>query len=185
MRLLASGALPHRPRRRPCAQAASDRLNAWRRMQGLQSDIVIEEASFADDLEDVALHAAGLRDDWKTVCGRVPAPMLVYLHRGHQPDPRSPILQHLLRTIDHRGPVHALRVETRRALHDALDLARGLAAQAGLALVLSDPTERLATRAPNRAPLRFLLLGDARLAEHHIPASPHPSVPDFIIQESP
>ncbi|MEP4199231.1 MAG: hypothetical protein ABJL99_26695 [Aliishimia sp.] len=163
--LFASGILPYPSFQRVFTHAASHCLQAWRTLGGLQSKDEIYENGFVNDRGDMSLHADGLRDDWQTVRNFDQNLTLVYLHRGQQSDAQSPVLQHLLHAIDHTGPVYALRVESRRALKDALDLAKSLATQSGLVVVLSDPTDRLVTQPSRRRSLRFLVLGNRSTAQ--------------------
>jgi hypothetical protein len=156
--ILAKGALPHRPMVRQLDNAS--KLECWRDVHGLGHHMPVTSCGFEDETGQRKLHSKELQRDWNTLCDRVETPMLVYLHRGHQPDTRCPILQDLLQILDHRGGTHALRVENRHALHDALDLSRGLALRFGLVLVLNDPTQRLCTCNPSPAPLRYMLLAN-------------------------
>jgi hypothetical protein len=160
--LLAKGVLPHRPQMHNLEDQSH--LDCWRNAHGVDTGRVVTGCSFDDGTGQTTLHSTGLQRDWTALCGQVETPMLVYLHRGHQPDTRCPILQDLLQTLDHRGGVHALRVEDRRALHDALDLSRALAVRFGLVLVLNDPTRRLCTESPMPAPLRYMLLANEHRA---------------------
>ena len=175
VRLLASGTLALAPLRRPLVQKSCKRIGAWRRLNGLCESTELEQAGFVDG-RSISLHSGQLREHWRKVLTLSETPILIYLHRGHQPDTRSPILQYLLNMIDHRGPVHALRVESNAALRDAFDVSRGLATQLGLVLVLSDPTERIAAKSRTSAPLRYLLLGDVgRL--HGVPDAARTNTP--------
>ncbi|MEP3300224.1 MAG: hypothetical protein ABJO27_27690, partial [Pseudoruegeria sp.] len=111
VRLLAKGALPHRPQMQNLEDHSD--LDCWRNAHGVDTDRTVTSCSFDDGTGQTTLHPTELQRDWKSLCGQVETPMLVYLHRGHQPDTRCPILQDLLQTLDHRGGVHALRVEDR------------------------------------------------------------------------
>jgi len=178
VQLLAAGTLPDRPSIRPVlfpcdspgasAEAGQrpdlsrhQRLHAWQRLQHApaQSRPAMHLFDGVGAGAAQELHARRLRDDWQQLCAAADTPLLVYLHCGHQPDTRSPVLQHLLQTLDHHGPVHALRVECRNSLRDAMALARALTARSSLSLVLRDPTERLSTRPEPGRPLRYALLG--------------------------
>jgi len=176
VRLLASGTLPDRASARPILYSCDtgedsaarehpfdpclqQRLDAWKRLQSSTDPTppAMHLFSNADAVPD--LHSQRLREDWRRLCAETDTPLLVYLHCGHQPDTRSPILQYLLQTLDHHGPVHALRVECRKSLQDAMALARAMTANSSLSLVLRDPTERLTPRPRHTRPLRYALLG--------------------------
>ena len=171
VQLLAAGSLPDRPNPRPLlfscdapeAQGADPcrpaRLEAWHRLQNTRGQTAAVTYMFQGEGQSAELHAQRLRHDWQRLCAEADTPLLVYLHCGHQPDTRSPILQHLLQTLDHHGPVHALRVECRRSLSHGTSLARAVTARSQLSLVLRDPTERLSTRPEHSRPLRYALLG--------------------------
>ncbi|MBD3787207.1 MAG: hypothetical protein IE922_09580 [Sphingomonadales bacterium] len=129
------------------------------------------------------LHPAQLAQDWAILCARTAAqrPALLYLHRGQQPDTRCPILQDLLAVLDHRGAVHALRVETPAARRDALAIARALTPRHGLLLVLHDPTQRLCLAPRAMAPLRFLLLATQTQARRLQATAPHGAAPSHAL----
>lgn len=183
VRLLAAGSLPDRPNPRPLLFSCDTpetsetpgaervdpcrpaRLEAWQRLQATRGQSAALTYMFQGDGPAGALHAQRLRQDWQRLCAEADIPLLVYLHCGHQPDTRSPILQHLLQTLDHHGPVHALRVECRKSLSDAMVLARALTARSRLSLVLRDPTQRLSPRPAQSRPLRYALLGTRDRAE--------------------
>ncbi|WP_293577445.1 hypothetical protein [Phaeobacter sp.] len=187
VQLLASGALPDRPNPRPLLFSCdmsdapvddpcrSARLEAWHRLQTKRDQIAAVTHLFQGEGPLAELHAQRLRHDWQRLCAEADTPLLIYLHCGHQPDTRSPILQHLLHTLGHQGPVHALRVECRKSLRDAWILARALTVRSELSLVLRDPTERLSTRSEVCRPLRYALLGTrdraAALAARQMPHS--------------
>ncbi|NIZ12591.1 hypothetical protein [Phaeobacter sp. HF9A] len=156
--VLATGALPFRAEPRHCTESGP-RTHAWRAFHDVAPECPLQVALFRNGSE-TALHPADLESHWRQLRALGEEPLLVYLHRGHQEDTRNPILAPLLARIAYRGPVHALRVESRRALRDALDFARVLAQGAQRVLVLNDPTHRLFSgETPSRAPLRYLLLG--------------------------
>lgn len=174
IRLLASGLVSDRPCARPVhAEAnapARARITAWRRMQDVADDAPLVELWFPDETGCNSLHSDRLRRGWPALCaGGIP--VLVYLHRGHQPDTRCPVLQNLLQALDHAGPVYALRVETRAALRDAMAMARALTARNGRCVVLRDPTERLTARPERNLPLRYALLGISDPASHSAPTA--------------
>ncbi len=188
VQLLAAGSLPDRPSARPllfscdAADAAPAdpcrpaRLEAWHRLHSAATGPTGAVAHlFQGAGSGPDLHAQRLREDWQRLCSETDTPLLVYLHCGHQPDTRSPVLQHLLQTLDHHGAVHALRVECRRSLRDAMVLARALTANSSLSLVLRDPTERLSMRPERSRPLRFALLATrdraSAFAARHAPMS--------------
>ncbi|MGL6209457.1 MAG: hypothetical protein ACRC14_06470 [Paracoccaceae bacterium] len=76
---------------------------------------------------------------------------LIYLHCGLHPDPRTPLLPHLLAELGHRGAVHALRVDTPVALNDAMAFAQAMVRRFRRVVVLLDRTERRsATSADNQ-----------------------------------
>lgn len=191
VRLLAAGTLPDRPMSRPVVPpgdgSGAGRLINWRRLQAVSERTPIAIQHFDEDAPPPTgpqrnLHASRLRDHWTHLCQAVDAPMLVYLHRGHQTETHSPILQHLLQLLDYRGPVHALRVETRDDFRDAMVMARALAAKSNLALVLRDPTERLTTRSSPQRRMRFALLGTEAPSPEiaPVPVRPDPSVSFFL-----
>lgn len=71
------------------------------------------------------------------------APAILYLHRGHQVDTRSPVLQNLLNLLKVNRNVFSLRVENATSRHDALTLASALLQRYNHLLVLDDEVERV------------------------------------------
>ena len=175
IRLLATGTVPDRPTARPVHAHASApcrrRVTAWRRMQDIADETPLAELWFSDKSGRGVLHSDRLRQHWPALCAGE-TPVLVYLHRGHQPDTRCPVLQNLLQALDHTGPVYALRVESGAALHDAMTMARALTVENGLSVVLRDPTERLTAHPERSLPLRYALLGNSDFAPRPAPAPP-------------
>jgi hypothetical protein len=68
---------------------------------------------------------------------------LLYLHRGHSVESKTPILQKLLYLLDHRGPVHALRSQTSEIAAADLAFAAAILVTHRYCLLIHDPNERL------------------------------------------
>jgi len=172
--VLRRGSLPLVPRSTPIDNMTQIKVAPWRTLHGVPETSTLYETLF-DGVDDAGgmPHSIGLRDHLQALCGAT-QPILLYLHRGHSKDTHSPILQHLLRLLDHRSHVHALRVETRKARRDAMVLARSLTRKNQPVLVLSDPTERLAAHPVAIARIRYVLLSAAEPATMHAPSSFQP-----------
>lgn len=86
---------------------------------------------------------------------------MLFLHARNHEDPRMPLLQHHLNALDHRGAVHALRVETERALTDAMVVLRALLRRADRLLVVQDGLDLPLASFSGNAPGSYLLLAPA------------------------
>ncbi|WP_372394620.1 hypothetical protein ABMY26_01030 [Azospirillum sp. HJ39] len=171
-RLLAQGRIHAVTRRLPVGGTACSELEGRSRRLGMPSAKRLYRTVF-DDAGPSGLFSAELVRLWEKACrmagGRTP--YLLYLHRGQHHDPRLPLLPELLDLLGHRGPVHALRVESRPALSDALAFARAMASRTDAMLLLHDPTRRLAAVNTPDGPLRYLIL-----ARGNAPAKAQPSL---------
>lgn len=120
-------------------------IQPWRRFVGQTGSHqpVKRLTCFWDGKEH--LHAPELVSLWTKLRSEHDADdcTLLYLHRGHQIDTKTPLLQHLLNLLDHKGAVFALRVESEADHEDAQAFAQALASDHGAVLVLHDPTDRL------------------------------------------
>jgi hypothetical protein len=119
-------------------------LNIWRHILQVPETAAIQTVIFdADGKHDRSL-AELLHRVRASLCDEAPA--ILYLHRGHQLDTRSPVLQSLLNLLEIERNVFSLRVEDAAALHDALTLASGLLHRHERVLVLHDEIERVSMR---------------------------------------
>lgn len=92
---------------------------------------------------------------------------LVYLHCRYHSDPRTPVLQHVLNRLNHRGPVHALRVDSSAALSDAVTFVRAMLRRTQTILLLHDAIDRLDQGTENDGVHRYLFLASRNGAPRH------------------
>jgi hypothetical protein len=132
------------PRWRDLTQSEWNQLHAWRACFGAEEAAGLQTAAFAENLP----HDTGLQEVVERLRIRHGGGDLavLYLHRGHQLDTRSPILQWLLHLLDLDRNVFAIRVEHEQALEDAFFMARALLGAYARVLILNDEVERIAER---------------------------------------
>ncbi|WP_412066326.1 hypothetical protein [Rhizobium sp. SYY.PMSO] len=142
--VVARGTLQVSPRWRDLTQSEWNQLHGWRACHGAEEAAGLQTAAFDENLP----HDTSLRDVVERLRvdhgGRDLA--VLYLHRGHQLDTRSPILQWLLHLLDINRNVFAIRVEHEQALEDAFSMARALLGAHAKVLILNDEVERIAER---------------------------------------
>lgn len=114
-------------------------------------------------LADLAVASSGqpLSRSVSAMAGEGSDPQMLFLHARNHEDPRMPLLQHHLNALDHRGAVHALRVETERALTDAMVVLRALLRRADRLLVVQDGLDLPMASFSGTAPGSYLLLAAA------------------------
>ncbi|PLP59157.1 hypothetical protein CYK37_11810 [Mesorhizobium loti] len=122
---------------------ASDRVRIilWLELNQIAPNVAVQAVAF----ENAASHCEALQPLLADLRARFGGPDLaiLYLHRGHQLDTRSPILQQLLHLVGATGPVFALRADNDVARRDAKIMSRALLHCHGRILVLADETRRL------------------------------------------
>lgn len=155
---------------------------AERRQVALWLDL--NQVSHSVDLQAVifdsaSLHAGALQPMLADIRSRVGGPDLsiLYLHRGHQLDTRSPILQWLLPLIGGTGPVFALRVDDEIARQDAMIMAQALLQRNRRVLVLTDETRRLCPHKTAAPVITYTVLANGRIET--VPAWIPPNKPSF------
>lgn len=103
-----------------------------------------------------------------STAGPGPDTQMLFLYARNHADPRMPLLQHHLHAMDHRGAVHALRVESERALTDAMVVLRALLQRSDRLLVVQDGLDLPLASFCGNAPGSYLLLA----AEAPLPGDP-------------
>lgn len=142
--VVARGTLQVSPRWRDLTQSEWSQLHVWRGCFGAEKAAGLQTAAFDENLpHDTSLQE--LVERLKMEHGAEDLAVL-YLHRGHQLDTRSPILQWLLHLLDLDRNVFAIRVEHEGALEDAFSMARALLGAHAMVLILNDEVERIAER---------------------------------------
>ncbi|WP_139187143.1 hypothetical protein [Rhizobium mongolense] len=132
-------------------------------------------------------HDASLRDFVEHIKTQYKARELavLYLHRGHQLDIRSPILQWLLNLLDLNRNVFAIRVEDERAAADALSMACALLGTHSNVLVLKDDLERIGLRDGRVSnEVGYTVLARDRRDVPTLRESPAPSLPTHVREMS-
>ncbi|MER9408709.1 MULTISPECIES: hypothetical protein [unclassified Mesorhizobium] len=126
---------------RPLDAAERRQVALWLDLNQVSHNVDLQTVVF----ENAAPHAGALQPLLADIRARLGGSDLsiLYLHRGHQLDTRSPILQWLLPLVGGTGPVFALRVDDEIARQDATTMARALLHRHGRVLVLTDETRRL------------------------------------------
>lgn len=145
-------------------------ISFWRALNQVADNVDLQRVAF----DDMALHDASLQKILADIRARLggPDPAILYLHRGHQPDTRSPILQHLIPLIGAGGPIFALRVEDDRARQDAMTMAHALLNEHGQVLVLTDEIRRLGRKEKIVSGLTYEVLSKSRIKASSIMAPP-------------
>ena len=148
--IVAEGQLEADVRWEPVAPQWLAGIVGWKALMGHGPETQPQRRAFADG-PGHGHYSTALTRFWTDIgkAGQGTPACLIYLHCGLHPDPRTPLLPHLLADLDHRGAVHALRVDTDAALGDALAFAQAMVRRAGRVIVLWDRTERLVGRAPD------------------------------------
>lgn len=101
-------------------------------------------------------------------CAQARVTPVVYLHSRAHADPRTPTFQHVLNSLDHRGPAHALRIADSTSLADAVAFLDALLCETPAVLVLHDALHS----AHDAQPLQFLLVAPGEVTRKHITSTP-------------
>ncbi len=140
--VVAHGSHPVSPTWRDLTLSEWTDLHAWRAYFDREGATGLQTAVFNRNLP----HDPSLRDfiEGLWVDHGVQDLAVLYLHRGHQLDTRSPILQWLLHLLGLDRNVFAIRVEDEEALGHALHMGRALLGAHSKVLILNDEMERIA-----------------------------------------
>lgn len=113
----------------------------WQDLNEVAQSVDLQTVVF----ENAAPHSGVLQPLLAAIRARLGGanPPILYLHRGHQLDTRSPILQRLLPLVGVSGLVFALRIDGETARQNAMTMARALLHCHGLVVVLTDEIRRL------------------------------------------
>lgn len=131
--------------------------------------------------DEHALFPATLGRAFHSLCGlaeRIEDVCLLYVHRGHQAEAKTPILQKLLDVLGHVGPSLALRIHSGQAATHAFNLVPEFLVTHRHVMVIDDPLERLrhGPRPTSAIPCITLTLFGRALAFH--PRLPRPGRTD-------